>query len=96
MSPDPVIDIDEETNASGPLVINCFPSVGFVSSIVAHFLVDKLGLELLVRSLIVRYHQEDCLTLAIELQIYHQTSLHFLFTYQKLVKCLHQILSLDS
>jgi len=47
MSPDPVIDIDEETNASGALVINCFPSVGFVSSIVAHFLVDKLGLELI-------------------------------------------------
>ena len=46
MSPDPVIDIDDETNPSGALGINCFPSVGFVSSIVAHYLVDKLDLEL--------------------------------------------------
>jgi len=33
-------------NAAGALVVSCFPSIGFVSSIVAHYLVDKLGLEM--------------------------------------------------
>ena len=41
-----MVDVDEEVNASGALLVSCFPSVGFVSSIVAHYLVDKLELEL--------------------------------------------------
>ena len=42
----PKVEVDAELNASGALVISCFPSIGFVSSIVAHYLVDKLELEL--------------------------------------------------
>ena len=41
----PKVEVDAELNASGALVISCFPSIGFVSSIVAHYLVDKLELE---------------------------------------------------
>ena len=39
-------EVDPGLNASGALVVSCFPSIGFVSSIVAHYLVDKLDLEL--------------------------------------------------
>ena len=46
MSERPVIDIEDGSEFDEALVISCFPSEGFVSSIVAHFLVDKLGLEL--------------------------------------------------
>ena len=46
MSERPLIDIEDGTEFDEALVISCFPSEGFVSSIVAHFLVDKLGLEL--------------------------------------------------
>ncbi len=35
-----------DLNAAGALVVSCFPSIGFVSSIVAHYLVDKLDLKL--------------------------------------------------
>ena len=42
----PKVEVDDGLNASGALVISCFPSIGFVSSIVAHYLVDKLELEL--------------------------------------------------
>ena len=42
----PKVEVDAGLNASGALVISCFPSIGFVSSIVAHYLVDKLELEL--------------------------------------------------
>jgi len=41
-----MVDVDEGVNASGSLLVSCFPSFGFVGSIVAHFLVDKLELEL--------------------------------------------------
>ncbi len=41
-----MVDVDDGVNASGALLVSCFPSVGFVSSIVAHYLVDKLELEL--------------------------------------------------
>ena len=41
-----MVEVDEGVNASGALLVSCFPSVGFVSSIVAHYLVDKLELEL--------------------------------------------------
>jgi len=41
-----MVDVDEGVNSSGALLVSCFPSVGFVSSIVAHFLVEKLELEL--------------------------------------------------
>ena len=41
-----MIDIEDGSEFDEALVISCFPSEGFVSSIVAHFLVDKLGLEL--------------------------------------------------
>tara|TARA_B100000575_G_scaffold73693_1_gene57369 strand:+ start:5918 stop:6721 length:804 start_codon:yes stop_codon:yes gene_type:complete len=46
MSERPVIDVEENSEFRDSLVISCFPSEGFVSSIVAHFLVDRLGLEL--------------------------------------------------
>ncbi|MBI87623.1 MAG: hypothetical protein CMB67_01150 [Euryarchaeota archaeon] len=42
----PLVEVDEGVNSSGALLVSCFPSVGFVSSIVAHFLVEKLELEL--------------------------------------------------
>ena len=41
-----MVEVDDGLNASGALLVSCFPSVGFVSSIVAHFLVEKLDLEL--------------------------------------------------
>ena len=44
MSGTPVVAVDDELNAEGALVVTCFPSAGFVSSIVAHYLVDRLGL----------------------------------------------------
>lgn len=44
MSGAPVVAVDDELNAEGALVVTCFPSAGFVSSIVAHYLVDRLGL----------------------------------------------------
>ena len=46
MSERPVIDVEDSSEFGDSLVISCFPSEGFVSSIVAHFLVDRLGLEL--------------------------------------------------
>ena len=46
MTEPPKVEVDSEINASGALVVSCFPSIGFVSSIVAHYLVDKLDLEL--------------------------------------------------
>ena len=45
MSGAPVVAVDDELNAEGALVVTCFPSAGFVSSIVAHYLVDRLGLD---------------------------------------------------
>ena len=44
MSGAPVVAVDDELNAEGALVVTCFPSAGFVSSIVAHYLVDRLVL----------------------------------------------------
>ena len=41
-----MIDVEDSSEFGDSLVISCFPSEGFVSSIVAHFLVDRLGLEL--------------------------------------------------
>ena len=46
MAEGPRVEVDSGLNASGALVVSCFPSIGFVSSIVAHYLVDKLELEL--------------------------------------------------
>ena len=46
MAEGPRVEGDSGLNASGALVVSCFPSIGFVSSIVAHYLVDKLDLEL--------------------------------------------------
>lgn len=46
MVDEPTVDVEENLDASGALLVTCFPSVGFVSSIVAHYLVDKLELEL--------------------------------------------------
>ena len=37
--------LDKSVNVEDALVICCFPSVGMVSSIVAHFLIDHLKLE---------------------------------------------------
>ena len=42
----PIVEVDDDVDAAGALVVNCFPSVGFVSSIVAHYLIDKLELRL--------------------------------------------------
>ena len=42
----PIVEIDDEVDAAGALIVNCFPSAGFVSSIVAHYLIDKLELRL--------------------------------------------------
>ena len=44
MSGAPVVAVDDDLNAEGALVVTCFRSAGFVSSIVAHYLVDRLGL----------------------------------------------------
>ena len=44
MSGAPVVAVDDDLNAEGALVVTCFPSAGFVSSIVAHYLVDRLAL----------------------------------------------------
>ena len=46
MTSQPEIQFDSEIDITGALVVNCFPSLGFVSSIVAHYLVDKLNLKL--------------------------------------------------
>ena len=46
MAEGPRVEVDSGLNASGALVVSCFPSIGFVSSIVGHYLVDKLDLEL--------------------------------------------------
>jgi len=46
MTEPPVVEVDADLNVAGALVVSCFPSIGFVSSIVAHYLVDKLDLEL--------------------------------------------------
>ena len=46
MTEAPRVEVDSGLNISGALVVSCFPSIGFVSSIVAHYLVDKLDLEL--------------------------------------------------
>ena len=46
MTEAPRVEVDSGLNVSGALVVSCFPSIGFVSSIVAHYLVDKLDLEL--------------------------------------------------
>ena len=46
MAEGPRVEVDSGLNASGALVVSCFPSIGFVSSIVAHYLVDKLDLQL--------------------------------------------------
>ena len=46
MSEKPEVEVASDLNAAGALVVSCFPSIGFVSSIVAHYLVDKLDLEL--------------------------------------------------
>ena len=46
MTEAPRVEVDPGLNASGALVVSCFPSIGFVSSIVAHYVVDKLDLEL--------------------------------------------------
>jgi len=46
MAEGPRVEVDSGLHASGALVVSCFPSIGFVSSIVAHYLVDKLDLEL--------------------------------------------------
>ena len=36
----PLVEVGDDVNASGALLVSCFPSVGFVSSIVAHFMVE--------------------------------------------------------
>jgi uncharacterized protein len=46
MTEGPIVEVDAGVDASEALIVNCFPSVGFVSSIVAHYLVDKLELRL--------------------------------------------------
>ena len=44
MSTPPILKVSESVDAEGALVITCFPSVGYVTSIVAHYLVEQLDL----------------------------------------------------
>ena len=41
----PSVGINAEVSTENALVVACFPSVGMVSSVVAHFLIDHLELE---------------------------------------------------
>jgi uncharacterized protein len=41
----PIVKINDDVDAEGALVVSCFPTVSMVSSIVAHYLVEKLELE---------------------------------------------------
>ena len=41
----PSVRINAEVSTDNALVVACFPSVGMVSSVVAHFLIDHLQLE---------------------------------------------------
>ena len=41
----PSVKINAEVSTENALVVACFPSVGMVSSVVAHFLIDHLELE---------------------------------------------------
>ena len=41
----PSVRINAEVSTENALVVACFPSVGMVSSVVAHFLIDHLELE---------------------------------------------------
>ena len=45
MSSRPIVKVSPTVNAEGALVVSCFPSVGMVSSIVAHFLIERLELK---------------------------------------------------
>jgi len=44
MSTQPILKVSESVDAEGALVITCFPSVSYVTSIVAHYLVEQLDL----------------------------------------------------
>ena len=44
MNTPPILKVSETVDAEGALVITCFPSVGYVTSIVAHYLVEQLDL----------------------------------------------------
>jgi uncharacterized protein len=41
----PKVRITKDVNTENALVVACFPSIGMVSSVVAHFLIDHLDLE---------------------------------------------------
>ena len=41
----PVVKINKDLELDGALVLVCFPSVGMVSSIVAHYFIDNLDLK---------------------------------------------------
>ena len=41
----PSVRINAEVSTENALVVACFPSVGMVSSVVAHFLIEHLQLE---------------------------------------------------
>ena len=41
----PKVRITKDVNTENALVVACFPSIGMVSSVVAHFLIDHLELE---------------------------------------------------
>ena len=40
-----IVKINAEVSTENALVVTCFPSVGMVSSVVSHFLIDNLELE---------------------------------------------------
>ena len=40
-----IVKINAEVSTENALVVTCFPSVGMVSSVVSHFLIDHLELE---------------------------------------------------
>ena len=44
MANEPILKISNDVDAEGALEVTCFPSVGYVTSIVAHYLIDQLEL----------------------------------------------------
>jgi uncharacterized protein len=41
----PLVKVDDSIDASGAMVVSCFPTVSMVSNIVAHYLVERLELQ---------------------------------------------------
>ena len=46
MASEPILKISSDVDAEGALVVTCFPSLGYVTSSVAHYLIDQLELKM--------------------------------------------------